>query len=167
MIDGAINQGLGLNVAKDDRRITRMGNLLRNLGIDELPQLINVLKGDMSIVGPRPALCYQAERYNEFQRQRLNFKPGITSLAVVRGRNLLSWKERIGLDVVYINSFSLWLDLKIIVKTIWAVLVSRKGVYGPGGVNDAFVEIKSEPMRSDLSEKLEANTPDQVSVLDN
>ncbi len=103
MIDGAVNHGLGFNIAKDDPRLTGVGNSLRNWGIDELPQLINVLKGEMSIVGPRPALCYQTERYNDFQRQRILFKPGITSLAVVSGRNLLSWKERIKLDVLYIN----------------------------------------------------------------
>ena len=166
MIDGAINTGLGLNVAKDDSRITRMGNLLRNLGLDELPQLINILKGDMSIVGPRPAIVDHAKHYTDFQRQRLMFKPGITSLAVIRGRNLLSWRQRIGLDVWYINNFSLWLDLKIIIKTFWAVLVSRKGIYGAGGVNDAFVEIKSEPKQPDLSNKVEVNTPDQIAVLD-
>ena len=139
MIDGAVNHGLGYNIAKDDPRLTRVGNLLRNWGIDELPQLINVLKGEMSIVGPRPALCYQAESYDDFQRQRLIFKPGITSLAVIRGRNLLSWRERIKLDVFYVQNWSLLWDLKIIFKTFWAVLISRQGIYGSNGINDDFM----------------------------
>ncbi len=139
MIDGAVNHGLGFNVAKDDPRLTKVGNFLRNWGIDELPQLINILKGEMSIVGPRPALCYQAERYDDFQRQRLIFKPGITSLAVIRGRNLLSWRQRIKLDVFYVRNWSLRWDLKIIFKTFWAVLVSRQGIYGSDGINDDFL----------------------------
>lgn len=139
MVEGAVNQGLGFNVAKNDSRITRVGNLLRNWGVDELPQLINVLKGEMSIVGPRPALCYQAELYDHFQRRRLAFRPGITSLAVVKGRNLLSWKERIKLDVYYIEHWSIWSDWNIIFRTFWAVLVSRKGIYGSDGKNDDFM----------------------------
>jgi lipopolysaccharide/colanic/teichoic acid biosynthesis glycosyltransferase/glycosyltransferase involved in cell wall biosynthesis len=140
MIVGAVHQGLGFNVAKDDDRLTRVGKLLRNWGIDELPQLFNVLKGEMSIVGPRPALCYQTALYNDFQRRRLEFRPGITSLAVTSGRNLLSWKERIELDVAYIDNWSLWLDLKIILKTFWVALVSKQGIYGPGGINDDFMQ---------------------------
>jgi lipopolysaccharide/colanic/teichoic acid biosynthesis glycosyltransferase/glycosyltransferase involved in cell wall biosynthesis len=151
MIDGAVNQGLGFNIAKDDSRLTRIGNLLRNWGIDELPQLINVLKGEMSIVGPRPALYYQKERYDSYQQQRLLFKPGITSLAVVRGRNLLSWKERIRLDVFYIKNWSLWWDFKIILKTFWTVLVSRRGIYGSKGKNDDFLETTSDVEPRDLS----------------
>jgi lipopolysaccharide/colanic/teichoic acid biosynthesis glycosyltransferase/glycosyltransferase involved in cell wall biosynthesis len=154
MIDGAVNHGLGFNVAKDDPRLTRMGNLLRNWGIDELPQLINVLRGEMSIVGPRPALCYQMERYDEFQRQRLMFRPGITSLAVVRGRNLLPWKERIKLDVAYINNWSLWQDFKIIFRTFWVVLVSRRGIYGSVGKNDDFMEKTSDLEKRNLSQQV-------------
>jgi undecaprenyl phosphate N,N'-diacetylbacillosamine 1-phosphate transferase len=139
MVDGVVNHGLGLNVASNDSRITLIGKLLRNWGLDELPQLINVLTGEMSIVGPRPTLGYQVERYDDFQRQRLLAKPGITSLAVVNGRNLLSWNERIKLDVKYVTEWSLWLDLTIILKTFWAVLITRKGIYGAGGINDDFV----------------------------
>jgi len=154
MIDGAVNHGLGFNIAKDDPRLTRVGNSLRNWGIDELPQLINVLKGEMSIVGPRPALCYQTESYDEFQRQRLLFKPGITSLAVVCGRNLLSWRERIKLDVSYINNWSLWWDLIIIFRTIWTVLVSRRGVYGSAGKNDDFMETTPALEKQDINQQV-------------
>ncbi len=140
MVVGAEQQGLGLNVAKDDPRITRVGRFLRNFGLDELPQLINVLLGEMSLVGPRPTLPYQVQHYNEHQRKRLKMKPGITSLAVVSGRNALSWQERIELDIQYVENWSLWLDLKILLKTPWVVLVKREGLYGPEGVNDPFVE---------------------------
>ncbi len=139
MIDNAVEHGLGLNVAEDDPRFTRVGKALRNWGLDELPQLINVFKGDMSVIGPRPTIRLQVEQYSTYQRQRLLLKPGITSLAVVMGRNLLSWRQRIRLDVWYIKNWSLWLDVVIIFKTLWAVLVARKGVYGADGINDAFV----------------------------
>ncbi|MFQ5873839.1 MAG: sugar transferase, partial [Dehalococcoidia bacterium] len=140
MEDGAIDKGLGVNVAREDPRITRVGKVLRGWGLDELPQLINVLKGEMSIVGPRPTLGYQVELYDDFQRRRLLGKPGITSLAGINGRNLLPWAERIKLDVWYVDNWSLWLDLKIMVKTFWVVLVTRQGVYGAEGLNDPFVE---------------------------
>jgi lipopolysaccharide/colanic/teichoic acid biosynthesis glycosyltransferase len=144
MIAEAVNQGLGLNVAHNDSRITRVGRILRNLGLDELPQLLNVLVGAMSLVGPRPTLAYQVEHYNATQRRRLEVRPGITSLAVVAGRNALSWNERIELDVWYIDHWSLGLDLKILLRTLWCVLVTREGLYGKDGVNDSFVEPPSE-----------------------
>ncbi|MCL6642778.1 MAG: exopolysaccharide biosynthesis polyprenyl glycosylphosphotransferase [Candidatus Bipolaricaulota bacterium] len=136
MIEGAINQGLGVTVAQDDPRITRVGRFLRNWGLDELPQLINVLKGEMSLVGPRPTFPYQVERYTAFQRRRLEVKPGITGWALVNGRNRLPWEERIKLDVWYVDHWSLWLDFKILLKTLWVVLVTHEGLYGEGGVND-------------------------------
>jgi len=139
MIEGAVRKGLGYNVTKDDSRITRVGVVLRNWGLDELPQLINVFIGEMSLVGPRPTLRYQVEHYNDFQRRRLKMKPGITSLAVVSGRNALSWKERIELDVWYVEHWSFWLDIKILFKTLWTVLVTHEGLYGVDGVNDPFV----------------------------
>lgn len=138
MIQDAVNQGLGVTVSRGDWRITRVGNVLRNWGLDELPQLINVVLGQMSIVGPRPTLGYQVERYNAFQRQRLLMRPGITSLAVVRGRNNLSWEERIRIDVQYVKDWSLWLDLRIIFLTFWKILVTKEGLYGENGVNDDF-----------------------------
>ncbi len=123
----------------DDARITRVGRFLRSFGFDELPQLLNVLSGEMSLVGPRPTLAYQVREYTDFQRRRLEAKPGITGLAVVSGRNALPWEERIELDVWYIDHCSLGLDLRILARTFWQVLVKREGLYGPGGVNDEFV----------------------------
>jgi len=139
MVVGAVDQGLGYNVAKDDLRITGVGRFLREWGLDELPQLINVLKGEMSIVGPRPTLKYQVEQYNDSQRRRLLVKPGITGWALIHGRNLLTWEERIKYDVWYANHWSLWLDLWIMLKTLWVVLIKREGIYGESGVNDSFV----------------------------
>lgn len=138
MIEGAVNKGLRYNVAEDDPRITRVGQFLREWSLDELPQLMNVLKGEVSIVGPRPTLKYQVDRYNDFQRRRLLAKPGITGWAVIHGRNLLSWEERITYDVWYVDHWSLGLDLWIMLKTLWIVLITREGVYGKGGVNDDF-----------------------------
>ena len=133
MVDNAEKIGLGYEIAKDDSRITRVGKHLR-WGIDELPQLINVFKGEMSMVGPRPALPHQVEKYSKRGRRRLEVKPGITGWALVNGRNVLSWPERIKLDVWYINHWSIWLDLKILFKTIWVVIFTREGVYGKDGV---------------------------------
>lgn len=138
MVDDAVNQGLGITVEKGDARITKFGNILRNWGIDELPQLINVFLGNMSVVGPRPTLAYQVEQYNDFQKKRLWMKPGITSLAVVEGRNSLSWEQRIQHDVYYVEHWNLWLDIKILFKTLWVVLVTHKGVYADEGANDDF-----------------------------
>lgn len=111
-----------------DRRITRIGRVLRKFSLDELPQLYNVLKGEMSIVGPRPTLPYQVERYDCRQKKRLNAKPGITGWAQVNGRNQLSWREKIDLDLWYIENHSLLLDLKIMLKTFFVVF-QRQGLY--------------------------------------
>jgi lipopolysaccharide/colanic/teichoic acid biosynthesis glycosyltransferase len=129
---GAVEKGLGRHVVRDDPWITRVGRLLREWGLDELPQLINVLKGEMSLVGPRPTLKSQVDQYNDFQRRRLCVKPGVTGWALIHGRNRLPWKERIELDIWYIDNFSLWLDIKILAGTLWVVLVKREGVYGEG-----------------------------------
>lgn len=133
MFKDAINKGLGIEIAENDSRITRVGAFLRRWSLDELPQLINVLKGEMSLVGPRPALPHQVEKYSEFEKKRLKMKPGITGWAQVNGRNLLSWKERIKLDIWYIENWSLWLDFKILLMTPKIVL-SRQGLYGKGGI---------------------------------
>ncbi len=140
MVVDACRQGLGNTLSRDDDRITRIGRLLRNTGFDELPQGINVLVGQMSLVGPRPTLAYQVEQYTPFQRRRLEMRPGITSLAVVSGRNALSWVERIKLDVQYVDQWSLWLDVTILIRTVWCVLITREGLYGDGGINDSFVD---------------------------
>lgn len=138
MVEGAVHRGLGYNVMADDPRITRVGRFLRGWGLDELPQLINVIKGEMSLVGPRPTLRYQVERYDERQKRRLLVKPGITGWALIHGRNTLTWEERIRYDLWYVDHWSVGLDLLILLKTVWVVLVKREGVYGPGGVNDEF-----------------------------
>jgi len=139
MVEGAVTRGLGYNVGKDDNRITRVGRFLRAWGLDELPQLINVLRGEMSMVGPRPTLKYQVDQYNDFQKKRLLVKPGITGWALIHGRNSPSWEERIKYDVWYVENQSLRLDFKIILKTIWVVLIKQEGVYGTNGINDEFI----------------------------
>ena len=114
---GAERKGAGLAVNEGDPRITRAGRVLRRLSIDELPQLWNVVRGDMSLIGPRPTLAYQVERYTPRQRRRLEVRPGITGWAQIHGRAQLPWDERIELDVWYVEHRSPWLDLKIIART--------------------------------------------------
>jgi len=138
MVQGAAHKGLGTTVAAADDRITRVGSWVRAWSLDELPQLLNVLKGEMSLVGPRPTLDYQVARYTPFQRRRLEMRPGITGWAQVNGRNALPWERRIELDVWYVDHFSLWLDARILFRTV-GVFWRREGLYGPGGVNDDFV----------------------------
>ena len=117
MVVGAEAQGAGWAVNRGDPRITRVGRALRRLSLDELPQLWNVVRGEMSLVGPRPTLRYQVERYTPRQRRRLDVKPGITGWAQVHGRAALPWDERIELDVWYVENRSPWLDLKILART--------------------------------------------------
>ena len=114
---GAEQRGAGFAVDEGDPRITRVGRLLRRLSLDELPQLWNVLRGDMSLIGPRPTLRYQVERYSLRQRRRLEVKPGITGWAQIHGRARLPWEERIELDVWYVEHRSPWLDLRILART--------------------------------------------------
>lgn len=133
MVDNAEKIGLGYEIAKNDSRITRVGKYLR-WGIDELPQLINVFKGEISLVGPRPALPHQVDKYSKREKRRLEVKPGITGWALINGRNKLSWPERIKLDIWYIDHWSLWLDLKILFKTVWVVIFTREGIYGKDGI---------------------------------
>ncbi len=121
MVVGAETQGAGFAVNEGDPRITRVGRMLRKLSLDELPQLVNVMRGEMSLVGPRPTLRYQVERYSEHQRRRLDVKPGITGWAQVHGRAALPWDERIELDVWYVENRSGWLDLKILARTPFAL----------------------------------------------
>lgn len=113
MTVGAEHEGAGYAIAEGDPRITRAGRLLRRLSLDELPQLWNVVRGDMSVIGPRPTLRYQVEQYTARQRIRLAVKPGITGWAQVHGRAALPWDERIELDVWYVEHRSLALDLRI------------------------------------------------------
>ncbi|HEX5467601.1 MAG TPA: sugar transferase [Gaiellaceae bacterium] len=117
MIPGAEAQGAGWAVDYGDPRITRAGRLLRRLSVDEVPQLWNVLHGEMSLVGPRPTLAYQVEQYTPRQWRRLEVKPGLTGWAQVNGRAKLLWTERIELDLWYVENRSAWLDLKILART--------------------------------------------------
>ncbi|HHW68000.1 MAG: hypothetical protein PWP07_1727 [Epulopiscium sp.] len=129
MVQNAEHIGSGIYTEENDPRITKIGRFLRKTSLDELPQLINILKGDMSIIGPRPTLRYQVDKYNEYQMGRLKMRPGVTGLAQVNGRNSLPWSKRIEYDIEYVNNYSLWLDLKIMIKTVKVVLTAE-GVYG-------------------------------------
>ncbi len=115
----------------DASRLTRLGAFLRRWSLDELPELWNVLRGDMSLVGPRPLLMEYLPRYTPHQARRHEVRPGITGWAQVNGRNALSWEKKFELDVWYVDHWSLWLDLKILAMTLWQV-VSRRGINHPG-----------------------------------
>ena len=128
MVPKAETMGAGVYVLEGDPRITRVGRRLRRFSLDELPNLINVLKGDMAVVGPRPTVQEQVDRYTDRQLRRLEVKPGITGWAQVNGRTSLSWPERIELDVWYVEHRSLWLDIKILAKTA-RMLATGHGLY--------------------------------------
>jgi lipopolysaccharide/colanic/teichoic acid biosynthesis glycosyltransferase len=128
MVDGAEHLGAGLAVNANDARITRVGALLRRTSLDELPNLLNVLRGEMSLIGPRPTLPVQVEQYTPRQRGRLAVKPGITGWAQVNGRTALPWSERIELDLFYIEHRSLALDLRILRRTV-AMVLGGSGLY--------------------------------------
>ena len=126
MVVGAETMGAGLAVDRGDSRITRTGRLLRKLSLDELPQLWNVVRGEMSVIGPRPTLRYQVEQYDDRQRHRLDVKPGITGWAQINGRAALPWADRIELDVWYVEHRSPRLDLRILARTPLALF---RGTY--------------------------------------
>ncbi len=128
MTRGAEFTGAGLAIQEGDERITRIGVWLRRYSLDELPNLWNVLRGEMSIVGPRPTLAVQVEQYTERQRGRLSVKPGLTGWAQVNGRASLPWPERIELDLWYVEHYSVRLDLEIIARTVRLVL-GGEGIY--------------------------------------
>ncbi|MDJ0751171.1 MAG: sugar transferase [Woeseiaceae bacterium] len=115
----------------DERRITWFGALLRRTSLDELPELVNILRGDMSIVGPRPLLMQYVPLYNEFQKRRQEVRPGLTGWAQVNGRNAISWEQKFELDVWYVDNRSFWLDLKIILMTVWKTM-KREGISKEG-----------------------------------
>ncbi len=119
------------NVLPDDQRLTAFGRFLRAASLDELPELFNVLKGDMSLVGPRPLLMQYLDRYTPEQARRHEVRPGITGWAQVNGRNAITWEEKFRLDVWYVDNWSMWLDIKIIAMTIWKIL-KREGISHPG-----------------------------------
>ena len=128
MVVGAEHQGAGLYIEDRDPRITRVGWFLRRFSLDELPNLFNVLEGDLAIVGPRPTVSVQVDRYTDHQRRRLEVRPGITGWAQVNGRASLSWPERIELDVWYVDHRSLALDLRILARTL-KLLATGQGLY--------------------------------------
>jgi len=130
MVVGA--EKMGIQVGETDNRITGVGKFLRRFCLDELPQLFNVFGGNMSIVGPRPTLRYQVDKYTPEQMRRLLVKPGMTGLAQVKGRNQIPWEQRIKYDIAYIDRYSFWLDLDIIAQT-FGLIAGGEGVYGEGG----------------------------------
>lgn len=136
MVVNAEKIGTGLFINNEsDTRITKVGKFLRATSLDELPQLWNVIKGDMSLVGPRPPVPYHPykyEEYSDFQRRRFEMCPGMTGLAQVTVRNSVSWDKRIPIDVEYVNNFNVWLDIKILIKTIQKV-IKRESVYSQAG----------------------------------
>lgn len=144
MTPGAINMGKGLSVSEKDTRITKVGSFLRKTSFDEIPQLLNVLKGDISLVGPRPTVPEHLAYYGDFERRRLEVRPGITGLATVNGRASIPWSQRIKYDVEYVDNFSLWLDLKILFKTVWIVLRGQGTYYDHKKYGPAFDLVKRE-----------------------
>jgi lipopolysaccharide/colanic/teichoic acid biosynthesis glycosyltransferase len=138
MVVGAEQQGAGWAVNRGDPRITRAGRLLRRLSLDEVPQLWNVVRGEMSLIGPRPTLAYQVAEYTPRQRKRLDVKPGITGWAQIHGRASLPWEERIELDVWYVENRSPAVDLKILLRTPRALFGGTyKGETGGWRADDA------------------------------
>jgi sugar transferase EpsL len=128
MTDARDEQG---HLLPDAERLTPFGRFLRSASLDELPELWNILRGDMSLVGPRPLLMQYLDRYTPEQARRHEVRPGITGWAQVNGRNALTWEQKFALDVWYVDHLSLWLDVKIIVMTLWKIL-SREGISQPG-----------------------------------
>ena len=128
MTDARDAQG---NLLPDERRLTSWGRFLRSTSLDELPELFNVLKGDMSLVGPRPLLMQYLERYTPEQMRRHQVRPGVTGWAQINGRNVLSWEQKFALDVWYVEHWSLWLDIKIVPLTFWKI-IKREGISQPG-----------------------------------
>lgn len=126
MVAGAETMGAGVLVEKRDARVTRVGALIRRLSVDELPQIVNILRGEMSFVGPRPALPYQVAQYDERQRGRLLVRPGITGWAQVNGRNSIPWDRRIELDLEYVERFGPAMDMTVLLRTLPVV-------FGGGG----------------------------------
>jgi lipopolysaccharide/colanic/teichoic acid biosynthesis glycosyltransferase len=120
----------------DAERLTKVGNFVRKTSLDEIPQLLNVIKGDMSLIGPRPLLTHYLHLYNDFQNRRHEVKPGITGWAQVNGRNAISWDKKFEYDVWYVDNISFWLDCKIILKTIQKVIQSE----GINAANAATIE---------------------------
>jgi lipopolysaccharide/colanic/teichoic acid biosynthesis glycosyltransferase len=151
MVQGAEQMGTGLAIAAGDSRITRLGRLLRSTSLDELPQLWNVLRGEMSLVGPRPLPVAYLGRFNERQRMRLLMPQGITGWAQVRGRNVASWGDRLEMDVWYVEHWSLGLDVRIMAETLWTV-VARRDISASDGSVPEFSPQGGRPEAEDHSQ---------------
>jgi sugar transferase EpsL len=134
------------NLLPDEKRLTRLGRFLRSTSLDELPELFNVVKGEMSLVGPRPLLMQYLDRYTPEQARRHEVKPGITGWAQVNGRNAITWEDKFKLDLWYVDHVSFWLDLKIIAMTIGKIL-TREGISQPGHATaEEFMGTQSKPL---------------------
>jgi len=131
------------NLLPDEQRLTPFGRFLRSSSLDELPELINVIRGDMSLVGPRPLLMEYLDRYTPEQMRRHEVRPGITGWAQVNGRNAISWDQKFALDVWYVDHLSFWLDLRILVMTVWRV-VQRDGINQRGYATTTIFQGTSE-----------------------
>ena len=116
----------------DEIRLTRFGRLLRKTSLDELPEAFNILKGDMSVVGPRPLLVQYLSRYNDYQKRRHEVRPGLSGLAQVKGRNAITWEEKFDWDVMYVDNITFIGDVKIIVLTVWKAFVKEDGISAEG-----------------------------------
>ena len=138
MVDRALQIGTGMVALPDDPRYTRVGRLLRSTSLDELPQVINVVKGDMSLIGPRPTIPAHLEYYGQHERRRLDMLPGVTGWAMVHGRSSNPWSVRIRYDVEYVERFSLWMDMVILLKTIATVFKREHVTYDFAKLGNAF-----------------------------
>ncbi|MDW8322180.1 MAG: sugar transferase [Armatimonadota bacterium] len=139
----------------DELRLTRFGKWLRSTSLDELPELLNVLRGEMSLVGPRPLLMEYLPRYTPEQARRHEVKPGITGWAQINGRNALSWEEKFKLDVWYVDNWNLWLDVKILLLTVWKVL-KREGISAEGA---ATMPVFTGSTQQETSQNCHTGTP--------
>jgi lipopolysaccharide/colanic/teichoic acid biosynthesis glycosyltransferase len=138
------------NLLPDEQRLPAFGRFLRSTSFDELPELLNVLKGDMSIVGPRPLMMKYLSRYATEQVRRHEVKPGITGWAQINGRNAISWEDKFKLDVWYVDNWTLWLDVKIILKSIWMV-VTKQGITQQGRATmDEFMGTQQKTASSNV-----------------
>jgi undecaprenyl phosphate N,N'-diacetylbacillosamine 1-phosphate transferase len=135
-------------VGRNDPRVTRVGRWLREFSLDELPQLLNVLVGHMSIVGPRPETPDYTDELPVWALEKLRFRPGCLSMPLIHGRNELPWEERNKLELYYVQNYSLGLDLKICCRGIWAMLVTRRGVYSPGEIGTVLEQCKENSISS-------------------
>jgi lipopolysaccharide/colanic/teichoic acid biosynthesis glycosyltransferase len=128
----------------DDNRLSRLGRFLRSFSLDELPELFNILRGEMSLVGPRPLLVQYLNRYSPEQMRRHDVVPGITGWAQVNGRNALTWEDKFGFDVWYVDNWSLRLDIKILLRTMW-IVITRQGISQPGfSTSEEFLGVKQD-----------------------